>query len=217
MIRHNSRWMAETKPSYERRHYRLQLALLVVGIVVAFIYAGQLYEMQKSTHAATQAAKAAKNSINLSRENAHLDQRAWVAQDSLNGKAESGKPYTITILVKNTGKTFAKNFVGIDGWASKQLSDPDPDFDSLITAEGTVNNSVGLLPPNGTVTQSLEIPKDGRKMTDDDIQRFNDPTRVYFIFGKLTYFDIFQTRTLDYLLLPRISQYGAVHPARHVQ
>jgi hypothetical protein len=181
------------EPDYGRRHYRVQLAAVFVGAVVAVIYGCQLNEMRKSTNAATSAANSAKKSLEQIERNAHLDQRAWVAPDLLDGKAELGKPYTITILIKNTGKTFANHFIGFVGWTTIQISDPDPDFDSLLIAEGVSNQSVILLSPNGGgVTQSLTIPKGGSKLTDDDIQNFNDPTRIFFFFGKLTYSDIFK-------------------------
>jgi hypothetical protein len=32
-------------------------------------------------------------------------------------EAEKDQPYTIKILIKNTGQTFAKNFVGLTAWA----------------------------------------------------------------------------------------------------
>jgi hypothetical protein len=72
------------------------------------------------------------------------------------------------------------------GWVSKQLADADPDFDALIE-KGKVTKSVGLLAPNGTFNQLLEI----GKMSDEDIRSLSEPTTVFFYYGKLSYWDIF--------------------------
>ena len=77
--------------------------------IQATIYVFQLKEMRKSTDAATKAAKAAEDSVTLVRENAHLDQRAWVVVSDVSGVPEVGKPFIVTINISNLGKTFAKN------------------------------------------------------------------------------------------------------------
>src|SRR6266581_1862829 len=68
---------------WHRRNYGVQLAIFVVGVIVAIIYICQLEQMRKSTIAATAAAIAAKESVKQTRETAHLDQRAWVAPISV--------------------------------------------------------------------------------------------------------------------------------------
>src|SRR5438105_3373559 len=79
----------------------VQAVLIPAGIYALVIYSEQLDQMQESTKAATDA-------IKLARDNAHLDQRAWIAPTTVSGKpAELNKPFEIQMQIKNTGKTFA--------------------------------------------------------------------------------------------------------------
>ena len=48
-------------------------------------------------------------SINLTRETSRLDQRAWVAVTLIEGSPVVGEPFSAKVVVKNTGKTFAKH------------------------------------------------------------------------------------------------------------
>jgi hypothetical protein len=198
----NTKNETTNQTEWERRHYRMQFSIFIVGIIVMFIYAGQLYEMRKSTQAATAA-------IKLARDSSHLDQRAWVADEMISGKAELDKRYVIKISAKNTGKTFAKDFVSTSAFKGKYLSDPDPDFDREIANAATSTNSIGLLPPNGGFDQ--EVPaKQGQKITEDDIREFSNPTVVFLVFGKITYKDIFKCKhwtTFCYRALPVEGKY----------
>jgi hypothetical protein len=63
---------AANDPHYQRRHYRVQLAAVIVGICVMVIYTFQLTEMRKSTNAATRAANSAEQGLALTRENLDL-------------------------------------------------------------------------------------------------------------------------------------------------
>jgi hypothetical protein len=175
------------------RYETLQIiltAFLVTGVIVtACIYGCQLSEMQKSTEATTKAAKAAEDSVILARENTHLDQRAWVAEAGISGKPELNNPYKITVIFKNTGKTFAKRYAGTSAFRAKQMSDPDPDFEKILR-EGHDASAIGLIPPNGTRTQVIEI-TNGAKITQEKLDELKPPTVVMLVFGKLTYWDIF--------------------------
>jgi hypothetical protein len=64
--------------------------------------------MRKSTDAATKAARAADESIRLTREMSRLDQRAWVAAKGIAGIPEIGKPLTVIVAYGNTGKRRGK-------------------------------------------------------------------------------------------------------------
>src|SRR6266404_530339 len=80
--------------------------LVPVGAYALWIYGSQLDEMRKATRAATEALK-------FTRENSHIDQRAWVAPINTDGKPEIGKYYEIRVTVRNTGKTFARRLKGV--------------------------------------------------------------------------------------------------------
>lgn len=119
----------------------------------------------------------------------HLDQRAWVAVSEISGKPESGKPYKISVMVKNTGKTFAKRFTGVAGFRAKQLSDPGPDF-AKDERENRDLTRIGLIPPNGVFTFDVNV-KNGENLTDTDFETVTAPTMVPLVYGKITYWDIF--------------------------
>src|SRR5712692_7195299 len=92
----------------------LILDALLLGAIItqAVIYSKQLSEMRKSTDAATSAANSAKQSIDQIERNAHLDQRAWVTVEIakiLKAPALDETP-TVTLHIKNSGKTPARKF-----------------------------------------------------------------------------------------------------------
>ena len=55
--------------------------------------------MKASTDAATEAAKAARDSVTLARQASHLDQRAWLLV-RVEGIPEENKPFEITLSVR---------------------------------------------------------------------------------------------------------------------
>jgi hypothetical protein len=144
--------------------------------------------MQKSTDAATKAGKAAEDSVHLARSTAHLDQRAWVAQTEITGAPEQDQPFEVTVKFKNTGKTFAKRYSGVSALHVKQLSQPDPDFEKILAA-GRIPDTIGLIPPNGTLQHILEA-KNGAKISKDTLEAWK-ATGVILVFGRITYWDIF--------------------------
>jgi hypothetical protein len=165
--------------------------LVVVGIAYTVFAAlqwqamrDQLTQMKRSTDIAASNYKLQANAL-------HIDQRAWVADEFISGKAELGKPYIVKISIKNTGKTFAKNFVGRSVFKTKQLSDPDPNFDRDVLNMASSTDSIGLIAPNGVFDAEITV-NEVQKITEDNIRAFSDPTIVYLVFGKITYEDIFK-------------------------
>src|SRR5437773_11038225 len=69
--------------------------LVPVGAYALWIYGSQLDEMRKSTQAATDA-------IKMARDSAHLDQRAWISA-RIEGTPSAGQPIIITAATTNTG------------------------------------------------------------------------------------------------------------------
>src|SRR5437879_5170932 len=106
---------------YETLQVILTAFILAAAIIAACIYGCQLSEMQKSTIAATKAAKAAEDSVLLAKENTHLDQRAWMAIASISGAPNIGEVFRVTITIRNTGKTPAKKvrFVPVASWQAE--------------------------------------------------------------------------------------------------
>jgi len=185
-------------------------ALVFIAVVVYGVFAClQWIGMRGQLDAMRQQLSEMKESKLLSR----FDQRAWVGIVSASGKAELYKSYTIKITIRNTGKTLAKNFSGVTSYRAKQISDPDPDFDSIIAADSANRGtSVALLTPNRDCDQMLDVPEDGRKLTYTEIETFKNPNLVFLIFGKITYLDIFKCKhwtTFCYRAYPIKGEYDA--------
>ncbi len=190
---------------WQRRNYRMQFAIFIVAVIVMFIYGGQLYEMQRATNIAA-------NNYKLQTDALHIDQRAWVSEAGVTGKAKEGEPFAVRIVIRNTGKTFAKNFTSIVAFKMKQIADPDPDFEAVIGESTSSLNSLALVAPNGGFDQLLDIPQDGHKLTDTDIETLKNPTIIVLIFGKIFYEDIFRCQhwtTFCYRAYPTKEKYDA--------
>jgi hypothetical protein len=171
---------------YETLQIILTAFILFAAIVAACIYGCQLSEMQKATLAATKAANAAQESITLTRQMGHLDQRAWVATTSATGKPEEGKTMPIAVTMRNTGKTFAKN-VAIAGCVRHVAKDAEPDFDREIAS--VVPKSVGVMPPNGDYFSEGPTTT---VVTKEHFENIKEGRLTIFVFGKITYDDIFK-------------------------
>ena len=180
------------------------------AVIVAVIYGCMLIEMQKSTNAATKAAKAAEDSVTLARENAHLDQRAWVDITDISGFPEAGKPFIVTIQVNNVGKTFAKNLKGSPIIDPRPIGEV-PDFAAKVAEVEEKNKgrsdvvvSSALLPPNGRVTGTIKASDGNISQQAFDNVKANQ-IRI-FLYGRVTYEDIFNSKhwtTYCSVLLPR--------------
>jgi hypothetical protein len=160
-------------------------ALTFVGIVQLIAMFRQasymregLAETKVAADAAKKSANAAEDSVVLARQNMHLDQRAWVAPNEVITKRGSNQPLTATILLKNTGKTFAKRCFVSSNRTVKALTDADPDFDTLMQTAKKIN--LGIIAPSQQVPYTISA-----------TFQSNDPDAVRLIFGKVTYTDVF--------------------------
>ena len=166
--------------------------LAAIGIYALFIYNGQLDEMRKSTEAATKAANAADLGAKKSEAGSHLEQRAWVAA-AINKDTviEAGKPFTGTIGVRNTGRTFAKDvrvFARSDGFSKNS---PKPDFDA-IDDRGLAQETRGtLLSPEMDLPVYIGNKETGEKLTQDVIDLMKSGDLPFYVHGKLRYTDVF--------------------------
>jgi hypothetical protein len=119
----------------------------------------------------------------------HLDQRAWVSAKSFGGQPEIGKAWKVVVSIKNTGKTFGKNFRIAATMAHKELADADPDFERRIGDIVKPHPSLrGVIAPNDEVQIIVSAPE---VMTNDALNYFKSPTIVVLVFGKIFYSDIF--------------------------
>jgi hypothetical protein len=178
-------------------------ACLVVAAFLTFlaivaqvwIYNAQLKEMQKSTKSASRAAKAAEGSIALMRDNARLDQRAWVTVAGVTGFPEVGKPLVVTVHITNTGKSPAKN-VKVTPIIESCAGDIVPDFPSTVAkianseiqGQGSVPSTV-LLAPAAQTYASINLGK--KNLAEGALTELRDMKYRIFVYGKIVYTDIF--------------------------
>jgi hypothetical protein len=180
---------------WQRRHYRVQVATVIVGLIVAFIYGCQLNEMRKSTEAATKMAKVAKDSLIFAQDNTHLEQRPWVTVISVLSQPrfpEAGKPLTIRIVLKNTGKTPAKYTVShiiIEPIATSESDfsfDKDEQSDRQQGLQGV--HSEALIAPDSMYEATTTI---GAGTIDkSQVEKLNADLIRIFVFGRITYVDV---------------------------
>lgn len=173
------------QPNWQRRHYWMQFAVFLVGAVVAFIYGCQLNEMRKSTNAATKAAKAAEDNVALARENARLDQRAWVSATILtnDNPPKANKALSGSVVIKNSGKTFARR-VSLAWYIQPVWKENAPDFEGGAKIE----QSSALLSPNAEYVAKgySSVP-----LTQAESDNIKSGEMLIYTFGKITYTDIF--------------------------
>lgn len=162
--------------------------------VQTFIYNAQLKEMEKSTNAATKAAKAAEASVEQARQSLHLDQRAWVAVGTVKGIPILDQILNVEVVCKNSGKTFAKKFTMHAVFDPRQKGE-QPDFESETQAAIAKDSpgGVALLPPNAEFILPMRIQRTGQgaQTTSDDLKNIAEGKLIMFAYGKMTYEDIF--------------------------
>jgi hypothetical protein len=134
---------------------------------------------------------AAKTSLKHAQDTTRLDQRAWVATNGIRAVPPvEGQKFVVNVTVKNTGKTFARRLSVSCCTRSAPVEMELLDFaQEIADMEQGRDRSVALLAPGGTYdggsTSELGIRKD---IADD----FRDGKTKVFIFGKITYWDVFE-------------------------
>jgi hypothetical protein len=156
-------------------------------LIVYTVFTGLMYcANKKAADAATDAAKAARDSVIQAAASSNLDQRAWVGVYDIS-KPDLGidKPFTTTVVIRNTGKTPAK-----DVTASFTITpgDPDaPDFTKL--PESTTH---GVVQPNGDNQIVLDATrKVNDKLPKNLFDRINTGKTIMLVYGRVTYVDVF--------------------------
>jgi hypothetical protein len=132
----------------------------------------------------------AKQSINATIQQFHLEQRAWVSAIETHGAPEVGKPFEIIVRVRNTGKTFAKEFSSI-AVVEALPEGKYPDFSK--ESRFRTNSSVSLLAPDGEWLIPL-YPIGGsstEKFTDSMLADLKASRTKIFVYGSMRYKDIF--------------------------
>lgn len=165
---------------------------LILIFAQVIIYGSQLWQMKKSTNAATKAAKAAEESVKLTKESSRRDQRAWVAFTGVSGGSPApDAPLIIKVKAKNAGKTFARNFRMYAYFLDvPQGGKPDFSEDDKPHPGG----SVFVLSPNGEWESNTDVMAGVTptgKVTQAQIDDWKSGRKTFLVCAKLTYDDIF--------------------------
>src|SRR5207249_1601891 len=141
----------------------------------------------------TKAAKAAEAAVEVARANAHLDQRAWVAPVEIIGTPTENEAFVITVKIKNTGKTFAKNLRAIKVVEEVKKGE-EPHFveDTMDTKDlpGEEIPSITLLAPNQDYLGKLALKHD-MIITKAYLEQLKSGDILAFSHGIIRYDDIF--------------------------
>ena len=127
-----------------------------------------------------------KKSLESSRDQLRLDQRAWVGLATASLEAvEVGKPIYAHVVLFNSGKTIAKRAIV----AYHLKFSPQPFKKLPPTTRSNENTSVGVLIPGGRYDSKF-----GSKANSVDIDKQNVANWYTYIWGEVEYNDIFKER-----------------------
>jgi hypothetical protein len=186
----------------EERHYRGRTLLVAWATFIAIaVYAVLVYfqyrEMINATGSSQQAVGEARRNrlqaekyLNATIEQFRLDQRAWVAVVQTSGKPEINKPFDIAVLVRNTGKTFAKDFKMVLV-VEPVKKGQQPEFAKNQASFSRVTKSVSILTPSADYTATSSPIKNGNILADTAFKEIVNGDIVVFAYGRLTYKDVF--------------------------
>lgn len=154
-----------------------------------------------------QVAQTSVQSIHLAQEAMRLERRAWVfVTETRVGELQAGKPLSVILGFKNTGRTPARNVqiaTCIDALPKGQV--PEPNLEKT--------QSRGIIPPNGTLFVTIGAGrKNAEGVTENGLQSILAGELVVWVYGTATYEDIFETRQATmfcYMLQPDGKTFGA--------
>lgn len=118
-----------------------------------------------------------------------LDQRAWVAVTSITSNSpQIGQQFGAKIVVKNTGKTFARN-LRVSCFSRLAPKEKTMNFSQIVEQEEALakNRSVGVLAPDAVYGSGVS--GEGT-ITQESFDRFR-AGEILYIFGRVSYEDVF--------------------------
>jgi hypothetical protein len=141
--------------------------------------------MSEAVKQLEEAANNAKSSIGATQSAMRLDQRAWVVWKAISGVPTLDKPWRIDTYLTNTGKTPAKN-VKVFCRAQPATDETKVNFGAAV-----FETRATLIAPNDFNTFCSLNPMTIPKVTQEVLDTFSTKTKVEFVYGFVTYDDIF--------------------------
>ena len=212
-VDHAKAWLTERADYHERREQWISgrdlfldiVIILLIGWEIRMSYRAErlqndnfreekaVFENLQSSSAAT--ADATKQNANLTRKNAHFDQRAWLAFSFGKYTYTSGQPLLTVYKVTDTGRTPARNVNGVvvthfmksgekptftyDHWTSADLGTMLP---------GIPQNAASYLLPSGAPKGAHVDPL---KLSRDMALQLKSGTGYIIVYGKIDYDSVF--------------------------
>jgi hypothetical protein len=205
----------------------ITLFLFAVGVYTAKIFHRQFKEMQAQTKIlnsqakqaasdsvesarkvdsqltiARQQAKAAQDSADAIKTQMRVDQRAWISLGSIKSvsKFAVGEPFTVTVGIKNLGKTPARNtYTGI--FIEPRLKGQKPRLErdaqvamasGIILPNVEIYNSPILTMCSEVITNTGQIlAKFICPLTQDEYDAVTSGSQTIYVHGRVTYYDVF--------------------------
>lgn len=126
-----------------------------------------------------------REALNQTIEVARSEQRAWVGAECCKGDLEVGKPFDVSVYLKNSGRSPAIEF---RAWATAEpkKAGEKPTF----TRFATRTPSRGILVPNAVYKIDVN-PAKGKDMGEVPVQAIKTGKIKIYIYGRANYKDIF--------------------------
>lgn len=127
-------------------------------------------------------------------EEMRLDRRAWIAVDQIRSSPEVGKPFRVSVVITNNGRTFARQ-CRIVGTSKPIIGSGVPDFAAEIqrgAKKASGDASQSLIAPNARHEIILDSSKISSEVVrEDGLLKLKKGVIKIFVFGEITYSDIF--------------------------
>ena len=136
------------------------------------------------------------SSLGATIKNSDLDQRAWIGVERVDGVPELNKQFVISVMVKNTGKTFAKHVV-MSAMEEGMVDELPLRFDRE-TAHIKAN-SITLITPNGEYNVRVRVTGEGpdphiENPDQSGLDRIKSGAFKIYVHGRIDYEDVFRQK-----------------------
>lgn len=174
--------------SDQKKTYTLQVRGFWVGFITLLVLGAYTVFTLLLVINANSTLKQSRTALSATIQNSNRDQRAWVGVEAITGNIELGRTTVVTVHYRNSGKTPALKLVTISsvepvdkGKEPSFIYDP---IDDILSSSVLQPNAIYRNILNAGGKQKLSVTKLG-------YDRVKSGDLVLFVFGKITYEDIF--------------------------
>lgn len=146
---------------------------------------GQLVLAGRQTASTATIADSSKKNIEATRDSIRLDQRAWIVLHGMDGFPQLNQPWTIKAYLMNIGKTPAKN-VRLSCNLEPEASE------TAVSFREKPYGAPMLFAPNDANNYCEMFPIQSHQVNQDTLDALTQKKSVIFLFGSVTYDDVFK-------------------------